>query len=65
MDQKPVLWDATISFLLLLQVVTVTARFGNVRKELGVFFMNSATSMTKGYGNPTDMEQVLWKRSFE
>ncbi len=42
----------------------MTARLGNVRNELGVFYMNAATAVAKGYGDPTNEEQQLWKKSF-
>ena len=47
-----------------LQIYAVTARLGNVRNELGVFYMNSASAINKGFGNPSQEEQNLWKKSF-
>ena len=46
-------------------MVAVTARLGNVRNELGVFYMNAAGSVAKEYGSPSLDEQKLWRKSFQ
>ena len=43
----------------------MTARLGNVRNELGVFYMNLATALVKTYGEPTHEEQDMWKKSYQ
>ncbi len=35
-----------------------------MRNELGVFY-NSATMLTKNYGDPSKEEQELWRKSYE
>ncbi|XP_065071675.1 erythroid differentiation-related factor 1-like isoform X2 [Rhopilema esculentum] len=47
------------------QVSAVTGRLGNVRNELGVFYMNVASSLLKSHGDPTAEEQSLWKKSYQ
>eukprot|EP00112_Aurelia_sp_Birch-Aquarium-sp1_P001931 Seg1212.5 transcript_id=Seg1212.5/GoldUCD/mRNA.D3Y31 product="Erythroid differentiation-related factor 1" protein_id=Seg1212.5/GoldUCD/D3Y31 len=47
------------------QIFAVTARLGNVRNELGVYYMNSASAVGRGFGNPSHEEQTLWKKSFQ
>jgi len=47
------------------QVITdLTRRLGNIRNELGVFYMNKAASITKSFGLPTNEEIAIWKKGF-
>lgn len=43
----------------------MTARLGNVRNELGVLYMNLASSRMQECGQPTNEEQQLWKKSYQ
>lgn len=43
----------------------MTARLGNVRNELGVFYMNLASSLMKSFGEPSREECDLWKKSYQ
>ena len=42
----------------------VTRRLGNIRNELGMVYMNRASSATKGFGPATEAELALWKKSY-
>eukprot|EP00794_Sanderia_malayensis_P005439 gene5439-6118_t len=48
-----------------IQVVDVTARLGNIRNELGVFYMNLAAAVAKNYAEPSKDEQQFWRKSFD
>lgn len=47
-----------------MQVVDIARRLGNIRNELGVFYMNKAANLAKGYGMPTEQEMNIWKTGF-
>lgn len=45
-------------------VVNLTRRLGNVKNELGVFYMNKAASLLDSSSEPSNEERELWKKSF-
>lgn len=45
-------------------VVDITRRVGNVRNELGVFYMNKAAATIDNGAEPSFQTRDLWKRSF-
>ena len=45
------------------QLVIVTRRLGNIRNELGMFYMNTAVTTTTG-ADDVKLE-TLWKKSLE
>ena len=44
-------------------LVTVTRRLGNIRNELGMFYMNTAVNMTTA-GDDV-IPEALWKKSLD
>lgn len=45
-------------------VVNLTRRLGNVKNELGVFYMDKAASLLDSSSEPSNEERELWKKSF-
>lgn len=45
-------------------VVDITRRLGNVKNELGVFYMNKAAGLIDSGAEPALKERDLWKKSF-
>lgn len=45
-------------------MVDITRRLGNVKNELGVFYMNKAAALIHSGAEPSFEERELWKRSF-
>ena len=44
-------------------LVTLTRRLGNIRNELGMFYMNTAVNMSAGADDV--IPDALWKKSLE
>jgi len=47
------------------QILALTARLGNVRNELGLFYMDMASALLKDWGEPSSEEQEMWKKSYQ
>ena len=45
-------------------MVNITKRLGNVKNELGVFYMNKAAALIDGGAEPSFQERELWNKSF-
>ena len=45
-------------------MVDITRRLGNVKNELGVFYMNKAAALIDSGAEPSFEERELWKKSF-
>ena len=45
-------------------VVDVSKRLGNVKNELGVFYMNKAAGLVDAGAEPSQEERDLWMKSF-